>query len=254
MDPFQILDIPYDSSWSTIKKAYKRIIVQVHPDKLNGDDSLCIAVNNAFRTLKSRFAITKQSKDMPKRKQKYEKLQGLIAPRKMTNFTNQKFNEFFEKNKILNDEFDKGYSCVMTGSTSNREDIEEVKKANINKSKQELVIFREPIGLQSKGLDNYHFMGKEISDFSCASGTDYLQAHSEKAKLIDTATKYENIDDILNSRSKVNSVMTAEEECYKRDHNNMQLKLEQLRLDRVQKKDDNVDSEYMKLNRRIAFK
>jgi curved DNA-binding protein CbpA len=38
-DPYQILGVPRDASTADIKKAYRKLVHQHHPDKGGGDDA-----------------------------------------------------------------------------------------------------------------------------------------------------------------------------------------------------------------------
>ena len=51
MDYYSILGVEKKSSSAEIKKQYRKLSLQYHPDKNNGDDSKFKEINEAYQTL-----------------------------------------------------------------------------------------------------------------------------------------------------------------------------------------------------------
>ena len=53
IDLYEVLDVCKNTSFSKIKKAYKSLVIRVHPDKVNGDSEQFQLVNLAYSILKN---------------------------------------------------------------------------------------------------------------------------------------------------------------------------------------------------------
>lgn len=262
LDPFDVLGISHSSQWEEIKLAYKRMCIRTHPDKMNGDAKYFMMVHEAFNTLQERHNQAKKYRNMPKSKKTYDpdilqKSDG-ITPQKLKRFTNEGFNQHFHKNKIddNNPYFRQGYGSFMKDQYSNskiREDIDIAKQQKVHIPKQQLVIYKEPEQLYSSPCfsDCYQFGQTEVCDYSGGGGTDIMQAYCHQATLVDTAQRYNGIEDIKSSRSNQSLAMTQKEQEYYKQQEEQKCKLEQYRLSSVQNENKRVAQQYIRLNRRL---
>lgn len=52
MDPYKVLNVPYNASINDIKKSYKKLVLKYHPDKCNDKDA-----NNKFRDIQTAYEL-----------------------------------------------------------------------------------------------------------------------------------------------------------------------------------------------------
>jgi hypothetical protein len=253
LDPYDILGIKPDSDWKTIKKAYKSMLNKTHPDKMGGNAKYFMLVHDAFSHLEKSFNDSRRFRDAPKKKEHYVPHEAPELPKSMKNFTNTKFNNYFETNKITHNEYmNNGYGNSMCQSLNFQEESGELMRNKVNIPKQQLVIYKDPNPMVSSILDNCYQLGVEkVDDFTCQQGTDVMQAYSERAELIDTVKKYKNIDDINQARSSQNMTLTSEEKTNMQERDTQRRRLEQYRLQRMRLHDSSLNERYTELHRRL---
>ena len=102
IDLYEVLDVSNTASYSKIKKAYKSLILRVHPDKINGDAEQFELVNLAYSILKAdklRKAYDDKrkeylcNKDFIQLKSKKDKVNLLFPKDKSAAFNNFKILE-----------------------------------------------------------------------------------------------------------------------------------------------------------------
>jgi len=190
----------------------------------------------------------------------------------------QKFNRNFEKCKVYDDEMEFGYGKNMDESSKVREDIKidkVIKKNKIdNKSfndifnskvpiNKQLVKYREPEPLLlAKSLQFTELGNKRPDDYSSSSVkktnslsySDYMKAH-EGTRLVDTSIikdmkEFKNVEEYEVYRdSKVKVELSAKELKQQELKKLREEKEEQMRLERLNKYDRNIELSYEKANR-----
>jgi len=257
IDPFKVLGLSYDASWSDIKRAYKSLCILTHPDKRNGDSTYFILVHDAYSILKKQHKDTKYQK-APSTKQQYTNTNMEIEPQKMKDFTPSKFNNFFNNHKIdaLDDVYKSGgYQNVMATRLNYQEGLDVIKSSKVHIPTQQVVLYKEPESLPvSSALDScYHFGQTNITDYSGGGGTDIMKAYCHvDGEPIDTCRRYKNIDELQSSRSTQSFALSKEDRKKQKEMAKLQAKLEQVRLQNVHHSDNHVANSYVQLNRRIA--
>lgn len=239
MDPYDILGISYNSSWKDIRKAYKNMLVQTHPDKM-GNAKYFMMVHEAYATIEKQFKQSQQYKNYPKEKQKYSAQPNQHqAPRDKFNLAN--FNATFDRYAKLYNQTDPylngGYKTEP--SLSYQEDDIQLQQKKVKIPKRELVIYKEPEALVSSSLmDSVQHLGlNEVKDYTCRSGTDYMRAYSEEAEIIDNRPQYKNMDHLKHARANQNFSLSQEDRRLQEELEYNRQKLEQMRLRNVQKND-----------------
>lgn len=261
LDPYDVLGLQHGCTWGEVKVAYKKMCVNTHPDRMNGDAKYFMMVHDAFNKLQERHNDAKKYKNLPKTKVSYDpeilNKSDSVTPQKLKNFTPERFNFHFNKNKISDcDPYaSHGYGHMIAQSGGkNREDIDIAKKEKVHIPKQSLVVYKEPECLPSSSNifgNCYEFGNTKVEDFSGGGGTDIMQAYCERPELVDTQVRYKSLDDINASRSGQNMAMTEEEKAYYTNREIQKQRLEQYRLNEVQNNNQNIANKYVQLHRRL---
>jgi curved DNA-binding protein CbpA len=190
----------------------------------------------------------------------------------------QKFNRNFEKCKVYDDEIEFGYGNNMEESSKIREDIkiEKVinKKKIDNKSFNDIFNSRVPINKQlvkykepeplllAKSLQFTELGNKRPDDYSSSSVkktnslsySDYMKAH-EGGRLVDPTIikdmkEFKSVEEYEVYRdNKANTELSAKELKRQEIKKLREEKEEQMRLDRLNKYDKNIELSYEKANR-----
>lgn len=257
LNAYDVLGIPRGSDFNTVKKAYKKMLIYTHPDK-TGDASSFMLVHKAFNEIQNMYKQSKTFEDAPKQKVDYqvteEKPKNIFDNSK---FDSSKFNTFFEKHKISGmNPYSKGYSNMMHSSLKNREEISELNKHKVKTLKRDVVIYKEPEPINQLYTSNYELLGEsEINDFSCSSGgTDYMKAYMNPDEKIDTVKKYKNLRDFQSQRESQSFDLTSEDMEFQKQKEMNLRKLEQLRLQKMKKNNQNIQEHYTHLNNNICYR
>ena len=252
MDPYEVLGIPYNSSWKEIRNAYKLMLYKTHPDKM-GHSHFFDTIQSAYKSIKSQHAAVNRQSNYPSTEQKYEHAHSVQKPNEQFNINS--FNKMFEQYASMYNEGDPymngGYSTDK--SLNYQEDIEKLKNRKIKVPKRELVIFKEPEALPScSSLENVQHLGiNSIDDYSCRNGSDYMKAYSEEAELIDNRQQYNDLDHIINERSNQSFQLTREDKRSQQKTEKERQKLEQLRRQQLEKNDKKYENIYNYIQNRI---
>ena len=99
LNPYDVLGLPHNCTWSDVKKAYKTMLVKTHPDKM-GNAKYFMMVHEAYQELQIQFKGKAKEQNAPRQKQSYKPIEQDVQPVKMKNFTADKFNRYFDENRI----------------------------------------------------------------------------------------------------------------------------------------------------------
>ena len=275
LNPYKILDIPYNFTLNQLTSAYKKKALKYHPDRPNGDKQVFQILTKSYMFLMEELK-KKQQKGFNQMKNDYsnysEKQDN--SGRKNMHLDKEKFNldvfnKLYTENR-LHDPNDEGYGDLSKSSNP----VEKMPKIfsdkfNINvfnslfnnqKDKyqtQEIIKYSKPVPTRIKEELNYSNIGEgNIDDFSgnTNSGlryTDYKKAH-DNSKLINTKkvkfTNYKNIDDLEKKRSNIKYKMNTNERI-QYDNEIKREKIEELnRIKRKEDKDIQVNRQFKKIN------
>ena len=228
MDPYEVLGIKYNSNWKEVRKAYKKLLIQTHPDKM-GNHTFFNLVQEAYKSIKTQHETQIKERSYPLENKEYQQ-----HPTKYNNdFNVNKFNQLFEQYSKLYNESDPflngGYKTC--NRLNYQEDLVDLKKKKIIIPKRELVLYKEPEALASSSLmeNLYHLGVNKIEDFTCVSGSDYMRAYSEEADLIDNRQEYTSLDHITNARLQQSFQLTKEDRKQQKSKQKKKDKMEQMR-------------------------
>lgn len=254
LNPYDVLGVPHGSSRSVVRNAYKKMIIQTHPDKMKGDATYFMLVHKAYAEVENMYKV--ECSDAPTEKQVYQN--GDIKPiktnfNKNDKFSNNKFNKFFSEHKIGDlDPFSRGYDKYIAERVNHQEEIDTMKTKQITRKKKEMVVYKEPEAINELYTQSYGLLGRDrVNDYSCGIGTDYMKAYSDPDELKDTTKKYRNLEQIINERSEQTFEITEEEANFQKEKERKLRKLEQYRMSAYERSKREIAEKYIKLNNRI---
>lgn len=152
MDYYSILGVAKNASQDDIKKAYRTLAKEHHPDRTGGDDVRFKQINEAYDTLKD--TVRRQQYDNPRPNPQQRQYQY------NTQNMNDAFNSFFGGGRAMRRNADIGISVrvgledVLTGK-----DI--IGKYKLHSGKDELATIRVPPGVESGVTMRYHGLGDD---------------------------------------------------------------------------------------------
>jgi curved DNA-binding protein CbpA len=276
INPYEIFTISKDFTWVELKDAYKKLAMQFHPDKPDGNKDIFNMITYCFEKLAKEYKkreidlshneLKKQSKEYFNKIISEQNTHPSIINNNNNNNNNndepfaQRFNKNFEKCKVYTDEIEFGYGDNMDTSTNIREDIkiEKLLKKKIdNKSFNDLFDSRVPVNKQivkykepeplllAKNLQFTELDNKKPDDYSSSSSkkynslsyTDYMKAH-DGSRLIDTS--------IIKTKKEFKSV--EEYEIYRDNNAKKELSAKELRMQELKKQKEEKE-ELMRLER-----
>ena len=280
MDAYQILGVTKLSSMKEVRKQFKKIAMDVHPDK-GGSDHLFQILKKSYVQVLQDIKTRQVDKQFNELKDEHNQYKEEISSKKNVHLKNvgenelsKKFNMVFESNK-MKDENSRGYGKKMTKSNGKRDDIEISKTINKFSIKTFNKEFEKTTPINEKHLIKkynpqpfilsntlpYTELGlNKINDFStrtdCKNGlqyTDYMKAHTtnrlSQAKDNVSIPKNKTITDIEKDRANISFIMDENElkkyTMYTMKENENEMK----RLKAVETKDKHIHNLYEKVNK-----
>jgi len=275
INPYDVLGVDKNCSWDTLKSAYRRTAMLVHPDK-GGSKQIFNLVTECFRKVAHDYKLRVEQKPHHVLKQEAQQYYAdrPVSSKNMDQDFLKRFNQAFEENK-LEDDADFGYGSMMVESSKKREDIEIpkiMKKYNKEKFNQvfekevplskEVVIYKEPEPLQLGKTLQYTELGGKVNDFSSSveagekrnlQYTDYKKAYTT-TRLVDpravkARAEYKSVEDYESARAKVIATGPTEEELQWREMQEKKLQLqEEERVRRLKERDSAIALHHARVN------
>lgn len=150
MDYYSTLGVSKNASADEIKRAYRKLAMEHHPDRSGGDDTRFKQINEAYDTLKD-----------PAKKQQYDNPQAQRQYQYNTQNMNDMFNAFFgQRQQALRRNANIGLTVkinledVMTGK-----DV--IGRYKLNSGREELATIRVPPGIESGTVMRYQGLGDD---------------------------------------------------------------------------------------------
>jgi curved DNA-binding protein CbpA len=286
MDPYKLLELPKNFTLEQLRSNYKRLALQLHPDKGNiQTDYLFKMLTVAYKTLlkeyqakladKQYFDLRSDSKKTIETQRSDKYVMPELAVGSGQNFDTRKFNAIFENYRI-NEVHDDGYGSWMKPSDGKRrEDINiknKIGKFNHNRFNQafenqpvarenkQVQVYREPEAVLSNKKMAFAELGvSKVDDFSGDNltnkhlqYTDYKVAHTT-TRLVDPNIKvredFHNVEDLKSRRASVRYQMTDEEAREYARRKAKEEQQERMRQQYQQKYDHIAFQNYEKLNK-----
>ena len=279
-NPYKILGLNNDdNNLVNIKKAYKKMALKYHPDKV-GDK-----YNNEFQLVTQSYVyLLNKSEKMNELKTKTSKKVEFVEYADDINesveniyvskdkFDLNTFNKIFEKYK-LPDASDDGYGELYKEKLDEKSPAENEifgKKFNkevfnsqfdnikSKKASTDIIEYNEPEALYSSSGSGFTELGlNKVNDFSAnnLSYTDYRKAHVDETLLIDTSKvnfkTYNSVEQLENDRSKISYKPSQEEILRNSNLDRMKKQKEDERLKYLQDRDDVINNHYKKINNKL---
>jgi hypothetical protein len=282
-NPYKILELQKnETDLSNIKKAYKRMALKYHPDKV-GDKYI-----NEFQLVtQSYIYLISKVEKMNELNTKISKkvhfaeyvddvndgVENIYVDK--DNFDLNKFNQIFDKYK-LPDTYDDGYGDLYKEELNDKNTDNEIfgKKFNKeifnsqfdsikNKKSTEIIEYQEPDAIFASNTSGFSELGiKSVNNFGAQNNnilsyTDYKKAHVDETLLIDVNKvkykQYNSIDQLESDRSKI-SYKASEDDILRYSHlDRMKKQKEDERQRYLQDRDEIINNQYKKLNNKLII-
>jgi curved DNA-binding protein CbpA len=286
INPYEVLNVSKDFTWNELKEAYRKLAMNTHPDKQDGNKDLFNIITHCFKKLADELKLREEDKghhDLKKQSNDYfHKMTNDTIPHpsevmaSKEKMTADKFNKNFEKCKLYDDEIEFGYGSKMEESTKVREDINIEKLIKKNKIDSEsfnalfnknvpvnkaLIKYREPEPLiLAKTLQFTELGGKRPDDYSSSiektnanslAYTDYMRAH-DGTRLVDprlmkNVKEFKSVDEYEAYRdNKAKRTLSVRELKAEELKKMKDAKAEEERLARLKLYDQKIENSYEK--------
>lgn len=287
VDPYRILELKENFTLDELKTSYKRIAIQVHPDK-GGSEYMFNLVTECFKHLMKEYKRRTSDKQFGDLKHAFEKFNTRDNFERSTRaavsetsagakgeswkgpdrFDLEKFNKLFAENK-REDVHDSGYADWYTKETKsavpefkgasqeafNRHFEKHVKVANDNRN---IIKYREPEALPSGKIQCTELGTSSIDDFSGENMSlkrlnfsDLKLAHTT-SRIIDPRSvnrkEYQNIDDLKRDRGSVSYQMSEHEMKEYMLRKRHEEEAEKRRLAHLRARDEDAEKHYNKMH------
>lgn len=289
-NPYKILGIGINADHSTLRKAYKQMAIQYHPDK-GGDPKIFKKITQAYIYVLDKLEKSKKmSRTFEEAKQEFEKPTEEYIDKQVEetvkkfnldkdNFNLNKFNQLFEEFRI-NDPNDKGYG---EGWEEDNDDKHHVFDQKFNKDvfnkvfddandkrfkkysgKGTIMKYEEPqaqMSFNSTGAGFSEIGVDDILNFTGTSGdlnfTDYKAAYTydstiEKPDM--NRKQYKNVKELEAERDNISYKISAEEEDRQRAIKSYNDKLEEQRRMNINRYDQQVQDQYRRIHSNLLTK
>jgi curved DNA-binding protein CbpA len=238
IDPYKMMGVPKNFTPDQLKAAYKKLALQMHPDKQGGNDYMFKLLTSCYKTLVKDYNKRVQDRQFHELKQESQKYTPQYAPIEDPKkaFNIDKFNNIFEQNKLPDQVRDTGYNDWLRSGDSEASNQPKIKgkfslssfnsqfeKATSAQPSKHVIKYQEPEPLQASKKIQFTELGVDkVDDFSGDNMTkknlnymDLKLAHTTE-RIVDPRTveqrkAYKNVGDIEADRANVQYNMSDKE-------------------------------------------
>ena len=278
MDAYEILGVTKSASLEQVRKQFKKLAMDVHPDK-GGSDHLFQILKRSYVQVLQDIKTRQTDKPFHELKQEHDQYKKEASTKKNVHFTNvdenelmKRFHKVFQENK-MKDENSRGYGKKMVKSSKVRDDINidktmnkfsikkfnrEFEKTTPTNTKHLIKKYNPEPFVLSKTLPYTELGVEKINDFSTSTEnknglhyTDYMKAHTTNRLSEGSRTNIhkKTIDDVERDRANISFEMNEEE---LKEYTKYQMKLknkEQQRVHVLESKDKQTHAMYERVNK-----
>jgi curved DNA-binding protein CbpA len=285
MDPYKVLCLGKNFTLEELRANYKRLALQLHPDKCRLDPSTS---NEVFKVLTLSYkALLKELESRAADKTFMELKSGYVGqqngndrnngsggsgtapihsggtapPDHGKKFNVERFNAVFSQNKMQSAE-DAGYQEWMEKNEPGRPPSSAPVASNNERSKKDVVIYKEPEAvLAVRGL-SFHELGADgINDFSkpqtmgrhAIQFTDYKLAHTTDKLVhedeVEQRRAYKNVQEVEAERAALRYVMSSKEMDAYQEYLREREAREERRAQALRRYDEEAERHSQRVNR-----
>lgn len=279
IDPYKILGISRDFTSEQLREAYKKMALQVHPDK-GGTEYLFKLVTLCYRNLVKEYKQKKADKQYNELKSEFVKTHN--EPKQKNNnidysksFNIEKFNNLFDQNKIES-VTDTGYGDFLKNTkekeqknifgdkkfTSDNFNKYFDKHTSKNNSCNKFVVkFTDPepmssskkMGFTELGIDTIDDFSGENTSRKTLNYMDLKLAHTTN-RIVDPSTidkrkEYRNVEELQIDRGHVSYSQNENERLHYEKLKNKETILEKRRLENLLKIDNLTAQQFEKIHK-----
>jgi hypothetical protein len=302
IDPLKVLNLPQNFNKEMLRDAYKRMALKSHPDK-GGSEYLFKLVTHCYKYLSAELKKKEADKQFYELRQEFQNAIGNAdntssshSSRRTqstssssskskqrgkeevnstfyngSHFDQEKFNRYFEDNKLKDEVYEVGYKEWMEkhevkeapqfrGSfNSNGFNNHFEKHAQVAKDHKQLVKYQEPealvavkrLGFTELGQDNIDDFSGDNKSIKHLNYMDYKIAHTT-SRIVDPNTvnrqDFRNIQELERARENMSYQMTEQELVDMMKRQKLKEKMEEKRQATLQSQDRRVEQHYERLN------
>ena len=286
-DPYEILGVKKNTTLDKIKKNYKKLALQFHPDRNNGKtEGEFQIITQAYCYLLNKKNEENKYENKINQDVTFQKYKDNINEKKFNihldkeNFDIKNFNKIFDSYKI-EDSFDKGYGSKMAEKNTIREDISvkndfvfgtkfnkdifnsTFQNDKLKKSKNQIIEYKEPEALCLNNSIGYSDLdNSNMKDFGIKNNglgyTDYMRAHTTDNTFINPDQveykKYNSLNHLKADRENINYNLSEKDKKLLKIRKEQEMQEENRRLQRIRQKDELIRGQYNNINRLLINK
>lgn len=281
INPYKLMDLDQNCSLKDLEKKYKKIAIQVHPDR-GGNNDAFQALTKAYLSIKKDLEMKIQDKDffsLKKNSQIHNNEDYDNAPLgKGEKFNNSIFNQIYEENKLENNN-DIGYSNWIKNNTianeknNNKKELFNDKfnlsvfnsvfndNREIGKKNTQILKYDNPKPISNSNINFMEIDTDEQKGFTKENKdcnlfyTDYKEAMTNTNNItcnnLSENLKVRDIKSLKKERKNISFTQSPEEIRLNAIKKKEEKQKEYQRLERIKKRDQLISKQYLNINNRL---
>lgn len=286
IDPVKLLKVPQDYTAEDLKKAYKKLVIKLHPDiEGTGNEELFKLITKAYQKLSTELNTKRGDRQFHELKSEFKKdvrndhkkFSGFRDPVDLTSrFNVNVFNQIFDENKFP-DVTDAGYDDFLKNNPDKSEEcsikyngnftqdrfnkhFEKNTRHSSQSSNKHLIKYNEPLAYCTTKHIQFTDLGTEnIDDFSGENRSirdlnymDLKLAYTTN-RIVDPSTvekrrEYKSVDELKRDRKKVSFQMSPADLVREREKQTREEEREKRRVQALYEYDTRWGQHHEKVN------